>query len=84
MARPARLDAVAADLHVPEERLSQRNGDVAIPDVAAEVRRFGNGNLPQVSRSGVVIREQFVRQFTRAFAHRLGRLRLARADGGAR
>ena len=68
MTRRACLDAVAADLHVPEERLSQRNGGLPIPDVAAEIRRFGNGDLPEVPRSGVAIRKQFVRQFTRAFA----------------
>jgi hypothetical protein len=77
------LDAVASDLHVPEERLAQRSGHVAIPDVALEVRWFGNLDLREVPRSWVGIWEQVLRQFTRAFAHGLGRLRPARAYGEA-
>ena len=42
VARPARLHAVAPHLHVPEERLPQRDGDVAVADVGAP-RFVGSG-----------------------------------------
>ena len=71
VARRAGLHAVAADLHVPEEGLPQRNGDIAVPDVGPEVRRLGNRNLLQRSRTWVVVRKQFLRQVAGTLARRL-------------
>jgi hypothetical protein len=39
--------AVGADLHIPEQRLAERNGRVLVPDVVGQVRRFGNRDLVQ-------------------------------------
>ena len=36
--------AIAADLHVPEQRFAQRNRRLAVPDELAKIGRFGDQN----------------------------------------
>src|SRR4029079_2552215 len=42
--RGARLHAVAADLHVPEQRLAESPGRLLVADEVAEIGRSRNGN----------------------------------------
>jgi hypothetical protein len=55
VAARARLHAVAADLHVPEERLAERDRRLAVADELAQVRRLGHGHGLERRRSGGIL-----------------------------
>src|SRR6185295_3425576 len=68
VARTAGLDAIAAHLHVPEQRLAQRDGGAPISHIRVELWNSVGTQSFQASRTRIAVREQVLCAGARSLA----------------